>query len=54
MKSVVGNEVKVKAAGGIRDLETALKVIDARAERLGVSAGVKIVEDYKKFIQMHI
>ena len=54
MKSVVGNEVKVKAAGGIRDLETALKMIEAGAERLGASSGVKIIEDYKRFLTMHI
>ena len=46
MKSVVGDEVKVKAAGGIRDLKTALAMIEAGAERLGTSAGVAIVEDY--------
>ena len=38
MKSIVGDDVKVKAAGGIRDLETALAMIDAGAERLGTSA----------------
>jgi len=47
MKKVVGNEVKVKAAGGIRDLETALKMVEAGAERLGTSSGIKIVEEYK-------
>ena len=46
MKSVVGDEVKVKAAGGIRDLKTALARIEAGAERLGTSAGVAIVEEY--------
>ena len=46
MKSVVGDEVKVKAAGGIRDLKTALAMIEAGAERLGPSAGVAIVEEY--------
>lgn len=46
MKSVVGDEVKVKAAGGIRDLKTALAMIEAGAERLGTSAGVAIVEEY--------
>lgn len=46
MKSVVGDEVKVKAAGGIRDLKTALAMIEAGAERLGTSAGVVIVEEY--------
>ena len=46
MKYVVGDEVKVKAAGGIRDLKTALAMIEAGAERLGTSAGVAIVEEY--------
>ena len=46
MKSVVGDGVKVKAAGGIRDLKTALAMIEAGAERLGTSAGVAIVEEY--------
>ena len=46
MKSVVGDEVKVNAAGGIRDLKTALAMIEAGAERLGTSAGVAIVEEY--------
>lgn len=47
MKSVVGDDVKVKAAGGIRDLETALAMIEAGAERLGTSAGVEIIEEYR-------
>lgn len=46
MKSVVGNAVKVKAAGGIRDLKTAIAMLDAGAERLGTSAGVKIAEEF--------
>ena len=48
MKTTVGDEVKVKAAGGIRDLKTALQMIEAGAERLGTSAGVEIVEELKK------
>lgn len=47
MKSQVGDKIKVKAAGGIRDLETALKMIEAGAERIGTSAGVKIVDEFK-------
>lgn len=48
MKSVVGDAVKVKAAGGIRDLETALAMVEAGAERLGTSAGVEIVKEMQK------
>ena len=33
----------VKASGGIRDNETALKMLEAGAERLGTSSGVKII-----------
>lgn len=47
MKSIVGDEVKVKAAGGIRDLKTAKAMIAAGAERLGTSSGVKLVEELK-------
>ena len=35
--------LKVKASGGIRDKETAIKMLAAGAERLGTSSGVKIV-----------
>lgn len=48
MKSVVGDDVKVKAAGGIRDLETCLAIIEAGAERIGSTSGIEIVEAYKK------
>lgn len=33
----------VKASGGIRDKETAIKMLEAGAERLGTSSGVKII-----------
>ena len=36
--------LQVKASGGIRDKETALKMIEAGAARLGTSSGVKICE----------
>lgn len=35
--------LKVKASGGIRDYETALKMVKAGAVRLGTSSGVKII-----------
>ena len=44
MRECVGDELGVKAAGGIRDAETAEKMIAAGASRLGCSAGVAIVE----------
>jgi deoxyribose-phosphate aldolase len=47
MKSVVGDVVKVKAAGGIRDFETALAMVEAGAERLGTSAGVELMKHFE-------
>ena len=45
MRKVVGDEMGVKAAGGIRDKETAEKMLDAGADRLGASAGVQICKE---------
>lgn len=43
MRSVVGEDVGVKASGGIRTIDDAERVIDAGATRIGASASVAIV-----------
>ncbi|MEY0302906.1 deoxyribose-phosphate aldolase [Providencia manganoxydans] len=43
MRKVVGEEIGVKASGGVRDRETAEKMIKAGANRVGASASVAIV-----------
>jgi deoxyribose-phosphate aldolase len=43
MRRIVGDEVGVKASGGIRSTEDAMKMIQAGANRLGASASVAIV-----------
>ncbi len=43
-ETVSPHGLKVKASGGIRDKETAIKLIEAGASRLGTSSGVKIVQ----------
>lgn len=43
MRRTVGPELGVKASGGVRDLETALRMINAGATRIGASASVGIV-----------
>lgn len=45
MRETVGSFAKVKASGGIRDKKTALAMIEAGADRLGVSASVGIVSE---------
>ncbi|MFV0424578.1 MAG: deoxyribose-phosphate aldolase [Bacilli bacterium] len=47
MKEIVQNNAEVKASGGIRDLKTAQAMIDAGASRLGVSAGVNIIKEFR-------
>ncbi len=44
MRRVVGSEMGVKAAGGIRDLASLKAMVAAGATRVGASAGVKIVQ----------
>lgn len=48
MKSVVGDDVKVKAAGGIRTWETCKAMLDAGAERIGTSSAFKILDGFMK------
>jgi len=45
MKSIVKDRAQIKASGGIRDLETALKYLQMGVTRLGTSSGVKLVTD---------
>lgn len=44
MKSVVKDKMEIKASGGVRDFETARKMIEAGSRRIGTSSGVKIVK----------
>lgn len=48
MKRTVGEDVKVKAAGGIRNTDDFLAMIGAGAERIGTSSGIKIIESLKQ------
>lgn len=47
MRAVVGSEIGVKAAGGIRTLEDVKKMVSAGATRIGASASVKILEEVR-------
>jgi deoxyribose-phosphate aldolase len=47
MRRVVGNEMGVKASGGVRSTEDAMKMIAAGANRIGASASVAIVTGQK-------
>lgn len=45
IKKTVGADMGIKASGGIRDLKTALEMIEAGATRIGTSSGVQIMEE---------
>jgi deoxyribose-phosphate aldolase len=48
MRRVVGPEIGVKASGGIRTYDDALKMIQAGANRIGASSSVAIVNEEKQ------
>jgi deoxyribose-phosphate aldolase len=48
MRKVIGKNFGLKAAGGIRTLEDALKMIEAGANRLGLSGSVAIIREMEK------
>ena len=47
MRRAVGDEIGVKASGGIRDYDTAIAMIEAGANRIGASSSIAIVKGNK-------
>lgn len=47
LSAVAGGRIGVKAAGGIRDLEAFNAMIEAGASRIGTSAGIAIIEQWR-------
>ena len=45
MKNAAGPSVKIKASGGIKNLDTALRFIELGASRIGTSSGVSILKE---------
>ena len=43
MKETVGDTIKIKASGGIRDKATAMKYIELGVSRIGTSSGVAMM-----------
>ncbi len=50
LNKIAGTKIKVKASGGIKSAEFALKLLDAGAARIGTSSGAVIMEQAKKLI----
>lgn len=47
MKNITQNKIQIKASGGIRDYETAIKYIEKGVTRIGTSNGIQIVTGEK-------
>ena len=47
MKSVVGDAVKAKAAGGIRSWQACRAMLEAGAERIGTSSSIRILQEFQ-------
>ncbi len=50
MKAMVGDDVKVKASGGVKTIHECLAMMKAGAERIGTSNGVGIINEAKGLI----
>lgn len=48
MRATVSEQVQVKAAGGVRTLDSILEVIDAGCTRVGATATAKILDDFSQ------
>lgn len=48
MRKVVGPKLGVKASGGVKTTEIAIKMIEAGANRIGTSSGVSLVKEFGK------
>ena len=50
MRETVGPDMGVKASGGIRNAKTAIAMLEAGANRIGTSSGVRIVEGWDESV----
>ncbi len=49
LKMVARGRIKIKASGGIRDLDSTLRMINAGADRIGTSSGMAILEEFRVY-----
>ena len=51
IRKTIGNKAKIKASGGIRTFEKLVQMVNAGANRIGASSGVKIMQEAKEFFE---
>lgn len=50
MKAIVGDDLKVKASGGVKTVNDCVAMMEAGAERIGTSNGVSIMNEAKSLV----
>jgi len=53
LKETVAGRAKVKASGGIRDWKTTLAMLEAGADRIGTSASLQIIDEWRLAKRQH-
>ena len=48
LKKTADGKIQIKASGGIKELDTAMAMINAGASRIGTSSGIQIIEEFMK------
>ena len=48
LKKTADGKIQIKASGGIKELDTAMAMINAGASRIGTSSGIQIIEEFRK------
>ena len=51
LKDAVAGRAKVKASGGIRDWKTSSRMLEAGADRIGTSASLKIIDEWREALR---
>jgi deoxyribose-phosphate aldolase len=54
MREIVGPDMGVKASGGIRNARTAIAMLEAGANRIGTSSGVRIIESWDESVEVRL
>lgn len=54
MRKTVGDQMGVKASGGIRTVRTAIEMLEAGANRIGTSSGTSIVENWDESREVNV
>ncbi len=53
MRNILSPHMRIKASGGIYDLNNAIELLKAGADQLGVSKGLELIDEFISFYGDH-